>query len=87
VIHLGQFVFQRWHREILPPLGALARPCSRSIENEGLTRKPLCAIVRAHGMKNERTERLKAALIAALIATAILALGLLESALGLTPNH
>jgi len=38
-------------------------------------------------MKNERTERLKAALIAALIATAILALGLLESALGLTPNH
>lgn len=38
-------------------------------------------------MKNERNERLKAALIAALIATAILALGLLESALGLTPNH
>lgn len=40
-----------------------------------------------HGMKNKRTERLKAAVIAALIATAILALGLIESALGLTPNH
>ena len=38
-------------------------------------------------MKNERNERLKAALIAALIAATILALGLAEAALGLTPNH
>lgn len=52
-----------------------------------MTRKPLCAIVPLHGMKNERTERLKAALIAALIATAILALGLAEEALGILPNH
>lgn len=87
MIHLGQFVFQRWHREILPALGVLASSCSRSIENEGLTRKPLCAIVPLHGMKNERTERLKAALIAALIATAILALGLAEEAFGILPNH
>jgi len=40
-----------------------------------------------HGMKNKRNERIKAALLAAAIATAILALGLIESALGLTPNH
>ena len=38
-------------------------------------------------MKNKRNERIKAALLAAAIATAILALGLIESALGLTPNH
>ena len=38
-------------------------------------------------MKNERNERLKAALIGLLIATAILALGLAEAALNLTPNH
>jgi len=38
-------------------------------------------------MKTTTKQRLKAALIAALIATAILALGLIESALGLTPNH
>ena len=38
-------------------------------------------------MKNETKQRLKAAAIAALIASAILALGLIESALGLTPNH
>jgi hypothetical protein len=40
-----------------------------------------------HGMKNKRNERLKAAAIAALIATAILALGLWEASQGLTPNH
>jgi hypothetical protein len=40
-----------------------------------------------HGMKNETKQRLKAAAIAALIASAILALGLWEASQGLTPNH
>lgn len=56
-------------------------------KNEGLTRKAVYATLALHGMKNETKQRLKAAAIAALIATAILALGLIESALGLTPNH
>lgn len=38
-------------------------------------------------MKTTTKQRLKAALIAALIATAILALGLAEEALGILPNH
>ena len=56
-------------------------------DSEGLTRKTLYANLPPYSMKNKRTERLKAAVIAALIASAILALGLIESALGLTPNH
>lgn len=40
-----------------------------------------------HGMKNKTKQRLKAAAIAALIIATILALGLIESALGITPNH
>ena len=87
VIHLGQFVFQRWHHGILPPPHVLASPCSRPIEKEVLTRKAVSAKLALHGMKNETKRRLKAALIAALIATAILALGLAEEALGILPNH
>ena len=72
---------------ILPALGVLARPRSRLPDSVGLTRKAVCEIVPLHGMKNETKRRLKAALIAALIATAILALGLAEEALGILPNH
>lgn len=52
-----------------------------------MTRKAVSAKLALHGMKNETKRRLKAALIAGLIATAILALGLAEEALGILPNH
>jgi hypothetical protein len=71
----------------MPDRTTLSSPGSRAAENEVLTRKTVYATVALHGMKNETKQRLRAALVAALIATAILALGLIESALGLTPNH
>lgn len=40
-----------------------------------------------HGMRNERNERRKALILGLIIAAAVLALGLWESAQGLTPNH
>jgi hypothetical protein len=52
-----------------------------------LTHKPLYAILRLHSMKNERNERLKAALIVAAILTTAALLGALEQAAGFLPNH
>ena len=75
--------FESWHDTILPTPSPLARPCSRFPEDRGLTRKALSAIVRARSMKNETKQRLKAALILAAIATAIVIQGLLET----NPNH
>ncbi len=52
-----------------------------------LTRKTLYANLRLHSMKNERNERLKAALIVAAILTTAALLGALEQAAGFLPNH
>jgi hypothetical protein len=51
-----------------------------------LTRKTLYANLRPYGMKNKRTERLKAAALAVLAIAALLLLGWLEQQAGL-PNH
>ena len=53
---------------------------------EGLTHKALYARLRPYGMKNETKQRIKAALLAAAILTAMALLGALEQAAGL-PNH
>ena len=60
---------------------------SAKSHTQGLTHKPLYANLRLHGMKNETKQRLKAALLAAAILTAMALLGALEQAAGLTPNH
>jgi hypothetical protein len=52
-----------------------------------LTHKAFYDSLRLHSMKNERNERLKAALIAAAILTAMALLGALEQAAGFLPNH
>lgn len=52
-----------------------------------LTRKTLYANLRPYSMKNERNERLKAALIVAAILTTAALLGALEQAAGFLPNH
>jgi len=52
-----------------------------------LTRKTFYANLRLHSMKNERNERLKAALIVAAILTTAALLGALEQAAGFLPNH
>ena len=44
-------------------------------------------MVRPYSMKNERNERLKAALIVAAILTTAALLGALEQAAGFLPNH
>ena len=64
----------------------LASLRSRPVDRECLTRKAVYATVRAHGMKNETKQRLKAIAIGLLIAAVIITLGLIEQAL-LPINH
>lgn len=69
----------------------LARPRSRPIENEVLTRKALSAKLALHGMKTttktDRRALLAALLIAALAVLAAALVGLAEEAAGFPINH